>query len=50
MSPCTAKAIWIIGEALMLCAGAFAVWSIIRDTRTAWPRIVAILKGEDNDA
>lgn len=32
-------AIWVFGEGFMLSAGAFAIWSIARDLRAAWPRI-----------
>lgn len=31
-------------RAFMLAAGAFALWSIQRDVRAAWPRIVEIFK------
>lgn len=46
-------AIWIIGEALMIGAGGFAIWSICRDVRRAWPQIVAAFTEEettDDDA
>lgn len=37
-------------RALMLAAGAFAIWSIQRDVRTAWPRIVELWRNRHDDA
>lgn len=37
--------------AFMLGAGVFALWSIQRDVRTAWPRIVELWRNRhDHDA
>lgn len=53
MSPGTAYAIWIAVRALMALFGAFAIYSIVRDVRAAWPRIVELFteeEPEDDDA
>lgn len=51
MSPAAAYAIWIVGETLMICGGAFALYAMARDLRTAWPQIVALFtEREDDDA
>lgn len=43
-----AAAIFTIAvRALMLGAGAFAIWSICRDVRRAWPQIVELFTQED---
>jgi hypothetical protein len=47
VSPATAYAIWIIGEALFSVALVVAIWSITRDTVRAWPRVVALFTEED---
>ena len=44
-----ATAIWVIGETLMLCAGGFALFTIYRDVRAAWPRIVELLRNRRDD-
>lgn len=36
-------------RAFMLGALAFAIWSIQRDVRTAWPRIVKIFKERNGE-
>lgn len=36
-------------RAFMLAAGAFALWSIQRDVRAAWPRIVELWKDRDHE-
>ena len=33
-----------IARAFFVCAGAFAVWSIIHTIREAWPRIKELLR------
>ena len=49
---------WITGHrdvitfavrAFMLAVGAFALWSIQRDVRAAWPRIVELWKDRNHD-
>lgn len=40
---------WAV-RASMLAAGAFAIWSIQRDVRAAWPRIVELWKDRNHDA
>lgn len=38
-------------RAFMFAVGAFALWSIQRDVRTAWPRIVELWRNRhDHDA
>lgn len=36
-------------RACMLAAGAFAIWSIQRGMRAAWPRIVELLRNRHDD-
>ena len=43
-------AITIAVRALMFAAGAFALRSIQRDVRAAWPRIVELWRGRNHDA
>lgn len=53
MSPEAAAVVTIVVRALMLGGLALAVWSIQRDLRAAWPRIVELFTEEeqtDDDA
>lgn len=53
MSPAAAYVVWIVVEVLFALFGAFAIWSICRDVRAAWPRIVELFtqeEPEDDDA
>lgn len=54
MSPGTAFAIWVAVEIAMTLFGAFAIYSIVRDVRAAWPHIVELFteqeEPEDDDA
>lgn len=43
------EAITLIGRAFMLAGGAFAIWSIQRDVRAAWPRIIELWKNRHDD-
>lgn len=43
------EAITLAGRALFIAAGAFALWSIQRDVRAAWPRIVELWKDRNHD-
>lgn len=36
-------------RAMIYGAGAFAIWSIQRDVRAAWPRIVELLRNRHDD-
>lgn len=37
-------------RAFMFAAGSFAIWSIQRDVRTAWPRIVELWRNRHDGA
>lgn len=41
--------ITFVVRAFMLATGAFALWSIQRDVRAAWPRIVELWKDRNHD-